>query len=228
MIRKKMVVASVGLVFMAGSGSASRSLDIVSPNLPVVQEAFDQMRGYWVEQGVGAAAATRLVTLREREDVFFCSNNVGAEQRAISVEPIRSLKVNTIAQYCAGDNTIVLLEKALIHRAEAAGQSLDMHARWVGAHELGHVVAAARGYVHDSGGNLIIENRADCYGGQALAHTNPALVPIIVSHLREARNSATHGTPGQRVAAVLAGAQDGANCAEYQPIPLIPVRQSPS
>lgn len=188
-----------------------------SPNNPEAQAAFTSVQNHWTQKGMGEVASTQLVTLRERNDRFICNLNEPTDKNKLN-KTIQSTARNTVASYCRGDNTVVVVESNFNGWMESANKIIDKDTfrRMVLAHEIGHRVAHVRGEMPPYNVKTS-ELRAECYMGETMASLDPAGLPKVLALIDKEPDFDTHGTAKERVKAIQAGANDatGKVCGTY-------------
>lgn len=214
-MRRAVAGVSAGLVLTAGCSFWPENQ--TSPNDSKNQEAFTTVQNYWIQQGLGEAASTQLVTLREPDDRFFCTLSEPDDKKEVS-RTIKSTEPYTLAAYCRGNNTVVAVEPNL-HAAMAKSSpplNNNTFRLMVMAHEMGHRVPDVRNEEseHDRKKN---ELQAECYMGAAVASIDPSGLPDILKLAATFPDIGTHGTGKQRAEAIQAGANDRTDevCSTY-------------
>jgi hypothetical protein len=215
MIRNKAAILGVGVALTVGGCGFGSFEEVTSPNNAEVDQAYNEARAYWVEKGVGSAASTGLVTVKDPADKVMCHDDSDLEHGERDV--IYGNSWRDVARYCAGDNRIVVVDDAFRRDAEQASDIIDKQdfAKFILGHEIGHHVTVVRveepphlrvdgRYKQDT---VTTELRADCYAGEFVAKRYPGSVNKIADYLTKGSWSATYASGEQRAAAFRAGGE---------------------
>lgn len=210
-----MLAVTAAAVMVSGCGGGQENQ--VSSNDPSVEQAFESAKTYWRDHSVGAVANTRLVTLANPGDTFYCTPaSQASTQRNMATKVLR-YSSGPIAYYCGGQDTIVVNGKNLeseVARVEPDGISPQSFIAYVVAHELGHGIANTTGYAPEARES---EFRADCYAGAALSGMGILEIPQLAESSLLRGHGLEHATGDERTLAFNTGVQnpDGKRCSNY-------------
>ena len=154
--RKVYAAAALGMSFLKAD---SYSGTYISPNdAAIEQKAFTKVKNYWVAQGIGEVASTKLVLL-SGHDVAYCGGKRVDAQDDIALHCHKQKTVLITATFLEH-----LPNKSTLHKAAQEA---------VLAHELGHAVQDSQGLIdHNKKLSLDkvdpVEISADCLAGTAM------------------------------------------------------------
>jgi hypothetical protein len=188
---------SVSLALGGCAVSEVREPTVVD-NDPVAEAALAQLEHYWTQRGVVGMTALKLVTLGDT--VYYCRNL----DDSISRMPMYL----TPAAYCRDPDVVITNRGALdtiatVHRADYKIEDGKLAAL---AHEIGHRIEQEATNTESSSA-LVLEQRADCLAGVAIANIKPEALPSARLFYEYLPPDAGHGSAADRVAKFDFGAQ---------------------